>query len=337
MTDKNNGRSPRIKDVAARAGVSVGTVSNVLNDLPSVTPENYDRVRKAVEELGFVRSDIAHQLRRGMSKSVALVVLSTYNAFYSALAEACAVAVERFGATLILGSSAQSREREGRYIAVFEEQRVRGLLLVPVGEIPDRAAEMHERGTPVVIFDGHADLERYCSVSLDSEASGYLAISHLAQTGRVRLMVVGGPAAQIYDRLAGARRATEELGLQLDFLETGDMTIDIGADAADAIARIPIARRPTGIFAANDLIAAGLASRFSGTHHIRVPQDIAIVGHDDIDVGRLMTVPLTTVRQPIQEMADAAVRLIQEEADSTSPHSHVRLTFAPELVVRTSA
>lgn len=332
------GKTARIKDVAAAAGLSVGTVSNVLNNRASVAPENRERVLEAINELGFVRSDIARQLRGGRSATVALVVLSSYNAFYNALADACAEEVEKFGATLVLGSSAQDTEREARYIEVFEEQEVRGMILVPVAGIPERAAAFHKRGTPLVVFDGNADVARYCSVSLDSEASGFLAVSHLINIGRTRLLIVGGPTAQISDRIAGAlRAASEHQGVDVDVLETADMSIEIGAAAADEIAAMPSGLRPTGIFAANDLTAVGLVNRLTTVHGLRVPEDIAVVGHDDIEIARLLTIPLTTIRQPLREMARAAANLVDQEASSKSHHNHVRMVFAPELVVRASA
>jgi Transcriptional regulators len=325
-----------IRDVAQRAGVSVGTVSNVLNDSPRVSPATVERVRAAIAELGYVRNEAARQLRAGRSSSVGLVVLDVRNPFFTDVARGAEDEATRSGLSVILGNSDEDVARESSYLDLFEEQRVHGILISPYGDIEPRLAELRRRGTPVVLVDRESRDAGVSSVSVDDTSGGRLAVEHLLATGRRRILFAGGPSGvrQIADRLAGARAAVaEQPGATLEVVETAGLTVLEGRRVGERL--VARADRPDAVFAANDLVAVGLLQALVMSGRLRVPEDVALVGFDDIDFASATVVPLTSVRQPRHEIGATALRILREEAaDPQLPPR--RIVFQPELVVRES-
>lgn len=326
-----------IREVAEHAGVSVGTVSNVLNHRKTVSPANLRKVQASMAELGFVRNDLARQLRMGGGTTIGLVVLNVANPFFADLAHALEAEAEINGNTVILGSSDQDAEREDRYIDLFEEQRVRGMLIAPLNGVTPRLSRLRQRGAPVVLFDSSADPEHFCSVTLDGAAGGYMAARHLIDTGRRRIVFAGGPLSQVAERLAGASKAARETdGVTLSLIETSDLTVAEGRTVAEQILQQEPQNRPDAIFAANDLLAVGILQSLILATDLRIPEDVALIGYDDIDFAASTMVPLSTIRQPRDLIARQALRLLEEEADPDSGHVHARHLFRPELIVRES-
>uniref|UniRef100_UPI00293EBD87 LacI family DNA-binding transcriptional regulator n=1 Tax=Clavibacter sp. MX14-G9D TaxID=3064656 RepID=UPI00293EBD87 len=198
-----------IRDVAARAGVSVGTASNVLNRPERVNADAVRRVHDAIAELGFVRNDAARQLRAGRSRSVGLVVLDAGNPFFAELARGAQARAAEAGLAVLLASTDGDAAQEDAYLDLFEEQRVTGVLISPQGEGSPRIARLRAHGIRCVLVDREADDPDVSSVAVDDVAGGRLAVEHLLGLGRRRIAVVGGPASvrQVADRVAGAREA----------------------------------------------------------------------------------------------------------------------------------
>jgi LacI family transcriptional regulator len=329
-------RSVGIREVAEHAGVSIGTVSNVLNHPEGVTSGNLERVQRAMDELGFVRNNLARELRLGAGTTIGLVVLNVANPFFADLAHALEGDAEKRGHAVVLGSSDKSAAREDRYIDLFEEQRVRGMLIAPLNGVTPRLTRLRERGMAMVLFDSGADPDRFCTVALDGAAGGYLAVSHLIETGRRRIAYAGGPLALVSDRLTGAGRAVREHpDVSLTLIETADLSVAEGRGVGERILGMPAGERPDAVFAANDLLAVGILQALILAPGVSVPGDIALVGYDDIDFASSMMVPLTTVRQPSKVLATEALRLLEDEVTSAD-HVHERLRLTPELVVRES-
>jgi LacI family transcriptional regulator len=327
-----------IRDVARVANVSVGTVSNVLNHPEQVSSKTLANVQRVMQSLGFVRNDLARQLRMGRGTAIGLVVVNIANPFFADLAHELEAAAEEAGHTIVLGSSDQNDAREQRYIDLFDEQRVRGLLIVPQHGFTPQLRQLHGRGTPVVLFDSNIDSDEVCSVGLDGSAGGYLAVRHLIQTGRRRLAVAGGPLSQIGDRISGAARAANETPtVTLSVIETDDLTVDEGRKVAEHIMGLPKEARPDAIFAANDLLAIGITQTFVLDRRISIPRDIAIVGYDDIDFAASTVIPLSTIRQPRESLARAALDLLEEEIAGQDEHKHGRYLLQPKLIVRESS
>ena len=198
-----------VREVAERAGVSVGTVSNVLNRRDAVRPETVERVEAAIRELGYVPNEAARQLRAGQSTTIALIVLDVGNPFFTDVARGAEERAAESGLTLLLANSDESSARESAHLDQFERQRVAGVLLVPTADAQERLATLRERGVPSVLVDRGAAAAAIASVAVDDVAGGRLAAEHVLDQGRRRLVFVGGPRdlAQVTDRAAGAERA----------------------------------------------------------------------------------------------------------------------------------
>lgn len=327
-----------IREVASVAGVSVGTVSNVLNKPDTVSPKTVERVQRVMDELGFVRNDLARQLKMGGGTTLGMIVLNVANPFFGDLAHACEDAAEELGHTVIVGSSDQHGEREERYIDLFEEQRVRGMLIAPLDGLTPRIERLTRRGMPLVMFDVPATDGSFCSVALDGTAGGRAATAHLIETGRRQIMFLGGPLHQVEDRWIGTQLAVEQAGgVSVRHVATDDQTIVEGRRAGEAIVAMPADDRPDAIFAANDLLALGAMQALVLADDIEIPRDIAIVGYDDIDYAASAIVPLTSVRQPLDALAREAIRLVLDEANPAAEHRHEHLLLPPDLIVRRSS
>lgn len=327
-----------IREVALHAGVSIGTVSNVLNKPDSVSPKNLKRVTEVMNELGFVRNDLARQLKMGGGTTLGMIVLNVANPFFAALAHACEAAAEEAGYTIVFGSSDQLANREDRYAELFEQQRVTGMIIAPLDGPTARMEQLRRRGMPMVLFDFHSGTSPFCSLALDGRRGGYLAARHLIERGRKHIAFLGGPLRQVEDRWIGAMAACAETqGVRLSHIDTADQTVGDGRAAGVALRELAAAERPDAIFAANDLLGIGLMQSVVLAEDIRIPEDLAIIGYDDIDYAASAIVPMSTVRQPVELLARESIRLILAEKGAGVDHVHEHLLLDPQLIVRESS
>ena len=327
-----------VRDVASLAGVSVGTVSNVLNRPDRVSPGTVARVQDAIAQLGFVRNDVARQLRAGHSRSVGLVVLDVRNPFFTDLARGAEERAAEDGLTVLLANSDGDDGREAAHLEMFEEQRVRGVLISPLTSALPRLTRLRAHGIPAVLVDRMTEDEGFSSVSVDDIAGGALAVAHLAERGRRRIAFVGGPFSirQVSDRLTGARAALRAFpGTTIEVVPTESLSVLEGRRAGELLRdRVP-AERPDAVFAANDLLAVGVLQALVMTGTVRVPQDIALIGYDDIDFASATVVPLSSVRQPSALIGYRALDLLLREA-AEGADAREQVVFQPELVIRSS-
>jgi LacI family transcriptional regulator, galactose operon repressor len=326
-------------DVAGRAGVSIGTVSNVLNHPERVAPATRDRVLRAMAELGFVRNEAARQLRAGRSRTIGLVVLDVGNPFFTDLAAGVEQTADKHNLSLVLCNSGDDAVREEHYLSLLQEQRAFGILITPVADKTAAIEAIRRRGTPVVLVD-HGSSTRQCSVSVNDQVGGELAVAHLIAQGHRRIAFVGGPLSinQVSERLAGARNALRAAGLRpgsLTVLETPALNVAAGRQAGDTITNLPARTRPTAVFCANDLLALGVLQTTT-RRRLTVPTDLAIAGYDDIDFASAAAVPLTSIRQPRAQLGQAATELLIDEATMPHSHQHRQIVFEPELIIRES-
>jgi LacI family transcriptional regulator len=328
-----------IKDVARHAGVSVGTVSNVLNKPDEVSAESIARVQDAIDTLGYVRNDAARRLRAGVSSTVGFVVLDGQNPFFNQVVRGAEDEASRHGIAVLVGNTDEDPAREGMYLDLFEEQSVRGVLIAPYGDITRRLTRLRERGIPAVLVDRMNVEGTFSSVATDSVVGGRMAAEHLLETGRRRLAFVGGPfdMRQVRDRLDGARWAVEasDTDAEIEVVATRALTVEEGAAAGRRLLERPPAQRPDALFAANDLVALGLLQALVVDGSVLVPDQIALIGFDDIAFAAAAAVPISSVRQPSRAIGATALRVLLEEAgdDTLIPRQTV---FRPELVVRAS-
>lgn len=328
-----------IADVARLAGVSPGTVSNVMNRPQLVLEATRLRVEQAMAELDFVPNRQARVLAGGLNRGIGLVIHDVGNPFFSQIADSVDDVATAHGYGIVLTSSRASLERQEASLRMFAEQRLSGVLLAPTVEGPTTAAKLRERGMAVVLLDYPGDTDE-CSVTVDDVSGGAVATRHLLELGRTRLAFVGGPSRvrQHADRLEGMRAAvraaarTQDAKATVGVTSVGAHTVACGAQAAARL--VKQRRRPDGVFCGNDLLAVGLIGELTRLG-VRVPDDIAVVGYDDIELAALVGVPLTSVRQPMDEIGRVATQLLLAEI-SGGQHTHQQLRFEPRLVVRAS-
>jgi LacI family transcriptional regulator len=326
--------------VAARAGVSVGTVSNVLNRPHQVGAATRAKVEAAIAALDFVRNEPARQLRAGRSRAIAYLMLDAANPFFMDVARGVESVARSHDLAVLLCTSDNDSRREADYYDLLLQQRVRGLLVTPVDAEAPRLRQIAKQGIPVVLLDRIGD-DAYCSVGVDDIVGANLAINHLLEGGHRAIAFVGGPESlpQVHHRLQGSMQAIEEFGLPptvLAQIPTASLSVAAGRLAGQKLAGMPAKRRPTAAFCANDLLALGLLQEM--THlSVRVPEDLSIVGYDDIDFAAAAAVPLTSVRQPSQQLGSTAVELLLAEDEDGPGHIHQHVKFQPELIVRASS
>lgn len=334
--------SVSIKDVAALAGVSVGTVSNVLNRPSSVRPTTRATVEAAIAKLNFVPNASARQLAAGTSRTLAYLVLDASNPFFTDVTRGIEEVAKTEDLTLFLCNSDLDAEREDQYLEQLTQLRVRGVLITAIDYANVRLRRLRDQGVPVVLVDrAPEDSNDWCTVGVDDVAGGELAVNHLLESGHQRLALIGGPLEipQVRDRHTGARRAMEAAGRVADdlvWIQTEALTIADGRRAGERLLGLPKRRRPTGVFCANDLLALGLLQHLV-QRGVNVPDDVAIVGYDDIEYAAGAAVPLTTVAQPRQLLGRTAATLLIDEAERGGQHQHQHVIFQPELVARASS
>ncbi|MEZ0113657.1 LacI family transcriptional regulator [Catenulispora sp. EB89] len=361
-------KSAGMRDVAQLAGVSVGTVSNVLNRPDVVAPDTRARVRAAIAELGFVRSESARLLRAGSSQVLALLALDLADPFFVGVLRGAEGAARAADIGVLVMDSASSAASEATHLAMLAQQRVRGVLVTPADVSGATLAQFGRARIPYVLVDRDIPGGIGCRVLVDDVAGGAMAVAHLIAAGHRRIAYVAGPMElpQYRDRLEGARLAVAEAGggvreaggggvngagqgrggtaggggigagvelIVLPGCAPGDVAA--GRDAAARMLGLP--DRPTGVFCGNDLIALGMLQGLFAAG-VAVPRDVAVVGYDDLEVAAAAVVPLTSIRRPAARVGRAAAEILLEESGAAAgEHVHRELVFQPELVVRASS
>ena len=333
-TDRG-GRTVGVRAVAAHAGVSLGTVSNVLNSPDRVSDETRERVEASMRALGFVPSRAAGQLRSRRSELIGVVVPDVGNPFWASVLRGVESVTEAAGLTMIVASTRQDPVRQRRLLRDLESQGVDGLIVAPIVDRAEDWAPFEERRFGVVTLDRRSPGSGGAWVSLDNVLGAGLAMGHLADAGYRRIGLVNGPVSVSWcaERREGAREALTSRGLDparvMVEAEVTDLTVDEGGAAVARLLDAGI----DAVMCVNDMLALGalLEIRERG---LRVPQDVALVGYDDADFAPALSPPLTTVHQPSFAMGVAAAELLLE-ADERAPGAHVE--FQPQLVVRGSS
>ncbi|MEY9844176.1 DNA-binding LacI/PurR family transcriptional regulator [Streptacidiphilus sp. BW17] len=331
-----------LKDVAQRAGVSVKTVSNVVNDYPHIRPETRSRVQQAIEELGYRPNLTARHLRKGRTGIITLAVPELANPYFADLAGAVIDAAAQHDHTVLLDHTAGLREKEVLVSRGFRSHIIDGLILSPI-QLENEDLLDRQEGPPLVLLGEREYTAPYDHVAIDNVEAARVAVRHLLDLGRRRIAFLGArheSARQpAHLRLRGWR---EEIRAAGGAPRESMVVATEGYDRRDGAAAISelLARGelPDALFCYNDLIALG-AMRVLSEHGLRVPEDVAVVGFDDIEEGRYAAVSLTTVAPDKTAIArfavDRLVERITAGKDAESWHSR-RFVPSHRLVVRES-
>jgi DNA-binding LacI/PurR family transcriptional regulator len=324
--------------VAAAAGVSMSTVSNVLNNPNVVSEDTRRRVEQAMTTVGYVPNSAARQLRGAPSRTAGCLLLDSANPFFAAVARGMEDRLAEVGCMLIVCSTDVRADREARYLDMLEQLGVRGILLAPVSSDLDAAVAVGRRGTPVVLVDHPQGEAQVCAVAVDDVHGGELAAEHLLGLGHRRMALLTSRVAvrSVMDRADGFRRRLVGAGLDPSTaLVEIPLTQPAGMETAEvAMARVLAATPPpTAVVCFNDMLAVG-AMRGLRAAGVDIPGQMSVLGYDDLIFAAQLSPALTTVRQPTYQLGRAAAELLL--AEGTAGHRHREMRFTPELVVRQS-
>jgi LacI family transcriptional regulator len=336
-TNQQTSKLHTLTEIAARAGVSIPTISRVLNNRPGVAPETRERVERILKESGFVPNWGTDTLPRGSSGIVDIVVPGLDTPYSVEIVRGVGEVIERTKLRLALSTTGNTLQREQQWLEKVLQGATDGAILVLSHEQSSNLDELHRHKIPFVVVDHEGGLGTDTpSVSATNWGGGRSATEYLLSLGHRRIAVIGGdPTFHCsIDRIAGYRAALREAGMPInpEYIRPGAFMAQTGYEQTCALLDLP--EPPTAIFAGSDLQATGIynALRVRG---LTVPEAISIVGFDDIPLASMVTPSLTTVRQPLIEMGRVAttmlLRLIAAE-----PLDHPRVELATTLVVRES-
>jgi DNA-binding LacI/PurR family transcriptional regulator len=331
----------RLRDVAERAGVSIRTVSNVVNGYAHVAAETRQRVEKAVAELGYRPNLLARNLKRGRTGMLALVVPELDVPYFSELARAVIAEARQYGYTVVIDQTDGEPDRERELImGGASAARFDGVILSPLS-LSQADLAQRDGSDPLVLLGERIAESPYDHVAIDNVAAAFSATEHLLGLGRTRIAAVGnqpydtGETAQL--RTRGYRDAHAAHGVPVDeslIVATHRFHLSDGAEAMAALLDHTDGP-PEAVFCYNDLLALG-AIRTLLTRGLRVPEDVAVVGFDDIETGRYNTPTLTTISPDKTQIAQLAVERITRRLDDAPEDPPVELWAPHQLVVRES-
>jgi LacI family transcriptional regulator len=331
------GEPVTIYEVARAAGVSTATVSRVINDRRHVRQETRLRVEVAMRDLGYVANRQARGLAGGRSRVIGLLVYELGSSYFNQLIRGIDAAVTSIGYDLMLYTTHARREKEAQHASELARGPVDGLIIVLAVDIENYIDRLHSQRMPFVLLDYDSHVPGTTFITAANRQGARDAVDHLLGLGHRRIgLITGTPGtSSARERLAGYRDALRSASIDHDpgLVVKGDFLEDRGYAATRKL--LALQPRPTAIFTSADTAAFG-AMRALREAGIRVPEDISIVGFDDIPESSLITPPLTTVRQPLREMGATAVRLLQRLMDEpdTTPR---RTELATQLIVRESS
>jgi LacI family transcriptional regulator len=301
-----------IHDIAARAGVSVTTVSRVLNGRPDVSEATRASVLKQVEQTGYESNRSARGLVSGSNGLIGVTVPAIQAEYYGGLLAGVAEALDEHDLRVVLCPTRNDHEREVALLSRLMHGTTDGAILIHPTESNEELLGTRQQGYPLVVIDPPLSIDRSIPVVASAHWSGgRVATEHLLELGHTRIGVVTGPArwSASKDRLAGYRSALQAGGIEPDaeLSQEADFTVEGGQRAAELL--LDLRERPTAIFALNDNMAVGVLHA-AKRHGIRVPEELSVVGVDDAGLAATVVPRLTTIRQPLQEMGRVAVSLL---------------------------
>jgi len=323
-----------IKDVARLAGVAPSTVSNYFTGNANVSEETRTRIEKAIKELGYRPNIAARSLRLSQSKSIGLVVPNIANPYFSEIVQAIGLACQPLGYSLLLSASNGDDSRETELVNNLFKQHIDGLLIIHTGRDRQELPFADDPPLPVVFVD--REVVGCASVATDNYLGGRMAAQHLVRLGHRHIGILAGDihVRNVQQRVEGFQDELARYGLSVDpnLVIKGTQSFETGRDVHLLMVQ---SKPPTAIFATNDIIALGAWHKLT-TMGYRVPEDVSIVGFDNIEMSQWTIPPLTTVHQDKRELGRQAVALLVKTIQSRIPFSET-IYVPPEIVVRGSS
>jgi len=325
-----------IKDVAALAGISYTTVSHVLNKSRPVSDEVRLKVEAAIVQLDYVPSAVARSLKAKSTRTIGLLIPNGINPYFAELARGIEDYCERNGFCVILCNSDDNPQKQRNYLRVLLEKRVDGLIVSSVGGDEGRAGGFAAVRTPMVVVDRELEDVAADLVCIDHELGAYLATRHLLDLGHRHIACIRGPEQTSVARLRlrGYQRAMQQAQIEVQphWVIAADYTSPGGYQAA---ATLLASDPPTAIFAGNDMIGIGVL-RAAAERNIVVPQQLSVIGFDDIQMSRFVYPALTTVGQSILQLGETAAQMLLARIAGSFAGAPQQVVITPAIIVRES-
>ena len=329
---------PTIREVAKLAKVSAITVSRVINKTGYISERTKKRVEAAIRQLGYVPNTLARSLRSRRTCTLALVLTDITNPFWTTVARGAEDAASKAGFSMMLGNTDESEDKQGRYITALLEKQIDGILFVPVGNTPAVIRMLKRQDVPVVVLDRRITGAKADVVRCDSEGGAYKLTNLLLSLGHRRIAVLSGPRtiSTAEDRVRGYQRALAEQGIpsQAELMQYGNFTVESGAEMVKNV--LKLSPRPTAVFAGNNFLAIG-ALKVLQEFHVRIPEDMALVGFDDLPANLTIDPFLTVARQPAYEMGSRAAELLLARLAGTAPRGYQEVVLPTEVEIHRSS
>lgn len=337
--------SADMKTIAERVGVSKTTVHRALANAGRISPETREKILKVAQELDYRPNNLARGLRSQKSASVGLVVIGLTNSFYATILEGVESIATDNGYSVLIARTLGNPSRELRHLDVLREKRADGMIIAPAhpGQNVEYYRKLRDSGIPFVFIDRHVPAIESDYVMTDNYLGGYMAGRHLVALGRKKIGFGALPgfervSTSVTERLRGLTAALEEAGLEPPVLVGGDVppvSPQESYAAAGVKAFFDGGGRIDGILGPNDDSAIGIIKGLKEVG-LRIPDDVSVIGFDDLDIAPYVQPALTTVRQPARQIGEEALRLLLDRINSDRSDGFRHVLLAPELIVRES-
>lgn len=325
-----------VNDIARAANVSQSTVSRVLNNYPQINEATRQKVLDAIEKLNYTPDSVARSMITKKTNTIGLIVGDISNPFFAESAKIIIEKAQKFGYDVIISNTNHDDANLEHAIQTLINKRVDGILISSAYKKYTKIQELNESGIPVVLFINKTDDESSNYVVLDNEKGARLAINHLVQLGHKEIAFVSGPFkySAIYERYLGYKAALKEYGLELkeDYVFNQELMSENTYYFVNNL--LSMKNKPTAFFAASDQVALTIMDA-AENNHLNVPEDISVVGFDNMSISANQFIGLTTISQQKEKMSQIALEkliLLIEKRDTVE--TPIRITLDPELIVR---
>ena len=326
--------NPSLRDIAKHANVSVGTVSNVLNNPSRVSAALRKQVKDAIDALGFVPESLLGDSNKG-SKLIGLVIPLGNNPFYEEFAQGLEDSIAQGGYRLLIGYSREDEAIELQLITAMAESNFRAIVVNPVGSKLNRFERFIDNDLRLAFVSQSDDVSNQCSVAIDQVRGGYLGIKYLHELGHKKILWLSGPAKhhQSNERYIGISQAANEFGVDLSVMTTPSLDFLSGEHMAPLI--LEAGPLPDAIFCGNDTTALGVMNYFY-KQGIKIPEEVSFLGYDNVSYAESGLTPLTTVSQTPFQLGYITGSQMLEEFVGGINHLHQHVLIQPQIVERAS-
>jgi LacI family transcriptional regulator len=326
-----------LRDVADRAGVSPATASHAINGTRPVSRGSRERVLLAVRDLGYEPNTFARSLRVSRSMAIGVVISDISQPFFASAVRGIEESARQRGYTVVVCDTNEDQEVEAAALTMLRSRRVDGLIVVPAGAMHDRLRQVVDSGIPLVWMDRELPDRAVSCATLDNALAASTAVGHLFRHGhrRIGLIATKRGISTSRDRRLGYVQALEEGGLSVDeeLVTWGELGADSGAEAMRSLIRL--ADPPTAVFVGGNHVTIGALSALRQAG-LRVPEDVALIGHADSEWWKVFTPALSTIQRPTQNLGTAAASLVFDQIASSEPLPVKRVSLRCDLQVRES-